>query len=115
MEAKTQLEGVNLRCADWFVDWNGDGDFQDGYGNDLRLEFGYPEQPSLGIDLEIHFAGGFSAITSEGAYHYRFENLVDCAVSIASQRCPVHVLSFVSTLRLANNLGILASWHLGIH
>lgn len=81
VKAKAQMDGVNLRRADRFVDWNGDGDFKDGDGIDLRLDFGYPEQSALGIDLVIDDIGGFSAIASEGARHYRFENLIDCYVS----------------------------------
>ncbi|MFT6434051.1 MAG: prepilin-type N-terminal cleavage/methylation domain-containing protein [Candidatus Azotimanducaceae bacterium] len=81
VKTKAQLSGVDMRRTDRFVDWNGDGDFDDGDGIDLRLDYGYPEQSSLGIDLVIDDMGGFSPIEAEGARHYRFNDLVDCYVS----------------------------------
>jgi prepilin-type N-terminal cleavage/methylation domain-containing protein len=60
VKTKAQLSGVDMRRTDRFVDWNGDGDFDDGDGIDLRLDYG--------------------PIAAEGARHYRFDNLVDCYV-----------------------------------
>ncbi len=81
VKTKSQLEGVNMRRADQFVDWNGDGDSDDGDGVDLRLDFGYPEASSHGVDLVIDDIGGFRVVSRHNVRFYHFDSLPDCYVS----------------------------------
>jgi len=81
VKAKAQLQGVNIKRTDRFVDWNDDGDSEDGNGVDLRLDFGYPEQSAYGIDLVIDDLGGFVPVSTVGGRRYLFEGLPDCYVS----------------------------------
>ena len=81
VKAKARLDGVNIKRADRYVDWNGDGDSEDGDGVDLKLDFGYPEQSAFGIDLVIDDLGGFAPVSTVSGRRYLFESLPGCYVS----------------------------------
>jgi len=81
VKTKAQLDGINPNRVDRFMDWNGDGDVDDGDGIDLRLDFGYPEESAYGIDLVIDDIGGFAPVPTEEGRRYVFQNLPECYVS----------------------------------